>query len=146
MGNVIFNVSKGNASYWATLPAATDSIIVVPLEASGLVADATMVDYDTLAAVLAGASNEQETMGRKTLTDVTVTVNDTDDRVEIDAANPSWTSTAGNATGALLFAYKPASDSTDDAIIPLSVHTWAYTPDGNNVEATLDSSGFYRTA
>ena len=76
MADIVFNCAKGREAYYGSLPGTSDAIIAVPLEASGLVGDSTMVDYDTLAAVLAGASNEQTTMGRETLTGVTVIVPD----------------------------------------------------------------------
>ena len=41
----------------------------MPIETAGLEADATLIDVDTLTALLAGTTNEQTTMGRKTLTD-----------------------------------------------------------------------------
>lgn len=145
MADITLNVAKGKAAYWATLPAASDSIIVVCLENTDLVADSVMVDYDTLAAVLAGATNEQTDMGRKTLAGVTVTVNDTDDRVEITATSPQWTTTTGSAVGALLFCYMPDAGSADADIVPLSKQDWSYTPDGNTVTATIGANGFYWT-
>ena len=145
MADVTFNIAKGKAAYYAELNGASDSFIVVPIEASGLEADATLVDYDSLDAILSAANNEQTTMNRATLTSVTVTVDDTNNRTAIDCDDPSWASTAGNAVGALIFCYKPASDSADSAIIPLSKHDWSYTPDGNTVTATIGASGFYWT-
>ena len=67
MADIVFNIAKGKVGYYASLPAASDALIVVPIEATGIVADATMADYDTLSDLLAGASNEQTTMGRKTV-------------------------------------------------------------------------------
>ena len=76
MANLVTNIGKGRFVYYAGLPAATDSLIAVVLEATGLEADDALQDYDDLAALIAGASNEQTTMGRKTLANVTVNVND----------------------------------------------------------------------
>ncbi len=140
------NATKGWSAYYGGLPGADDSFIVVPLEATGLVADAVMRDYDTLAAVLAGASNEQETIGRKTLTGVTVTVDDTADAVLIDCDNITWAEATGNNVGALLICYKPASDSVDSAILPLSCHDWAMVCNGADLLATIPEGGFYSNA
>ena len=138
MGNIVFNRALGVTAYYASLPAANDALILVPLEATGLVADSTMRDYDDLATLLAGASNEQTTMGRKTLASVTVTVDDTNDRVAIDAADITWTAATGNAISALVICYDPdTTTGTDSDLIPLSKHDFAITPDGSDVTATV---------
>ena len=145
MGNVVFNVSKGSAAYLAGLPAASDQLVAVVLEAADLVDDATMIDYDTLAAVLAGASTEQTTMGRKALTGVTVTVDDTADQVTIDADDVLWTAATGDPTGALLICYQPDTTSADADIIPFTKQDFTVTPDGNNIRAEFTSGYFYVT-
>ena len=147
MADIVLNVAKGREAYYGSLPATNDAIIAVPLEATGLVGDSTMVDYDTLAAVLAGASNAQTTMGRKTLSGVTVTVDDTNDRVYVDADNPVWTSATGNATGALLFCYDPdTTASSDSNIIPISKHDFAATPAGGDITAGINAGGIFRAS
>jgi hypothetical protein len=147
VADVIFNVAKGREAHYGSLPATNDAIIAVPLEATGLVGDSTMIDYDTLAAVLAGASNEQTTMGRETLTGVAVTVDDTNDRVYIDADNPVWAAATGNATGALLFCYDPDTTASADAnIIPISKHDFAATPAGGDITAQIDAGGLFRAS
>ena len=80
---------------------------MVPIETSGIVLDATMKDYDDLAALLAGASNEQSTMGRKTITSTTPTVDDTNDRLDVDIADITWTAATGDAISALVICYDP---------------------------------------
>ena len=148
MGDVIFNVAKGREAYYGSLPATNDALIAVPLEATGLVADATMIDYDDLAAVLAGASNEQTSnMTRKTLASVTVTVDDTNDRVYIDAADAVWTAATGNACGALLICYDPdTTGGTDADIIPISKHDFAVTPAGGDITAQFNAGGIFRAS
>ncbi|WP_328941537.1 hypothetical protein OG259_07640 [Streptomyces sp. NBC_00250] len=145
MANIVFNVSLGRVASLAALPAASDALIAVPLEATGLVTDATMRDYDDLSALLASASNEQTTMGRKTLTGVTVTVDDTNDRVAVDCADITWTAATGNAVGAVVICYDPdTTTGTDADLIPLTKHDVTLTPDGNNF--TLTVSDFYRAS
>ena len=79
MANEVFNIVKGRFVHWSTLPAASDALIVVPIETSGLEADNTLNNYDDLQALLAAANNEQTTMGRKTVSaSVTVTIDDTE--------------------------------------------------------------------
>lgn len=144
--NDVFNIAKGRVVYYATLPAAADSLIVVPLETAGLVADATLIDYDDLATLLAGASNEQTTMGRKTLTGIAITVDDTNERVDVDAADFVWTAATGNPISKLVICYKPDTASVDSAIIPLTYHAFVATPDGNDLNATIAVAGFFRAA
>ncbi|MEV4424052.1 hypothetical protein AB0K23_01485 [Streptomyces sp. NPDC049602] len=143
MANIVFNVALGRVAALAALPAANDALIAVPLEATGLVTDATMRDYDDLATLLAGASNEQTSMGRKTLTGVTVTVDDTNDRVAIDCADITWTAATGNVVGAVVICYDPdTTTGTDADLVPLTKHDVTLTPDGNNF--TLSVADFYR--
>lgn len=147
MADIVFNIAKGKVAYLAGLPAASDALIIVPLETSGIVADATMIDYDDLAAVLAGATNEQSTMGRKTAASVTVTVDDTNDRVDVDMADVTWTAATGNAISALLVCYDgDTGTGTDSAIIPLVKLDCVMTPDGSDFTAVVATAGFYRAS
>lgn len=145
MANIVFNCSLGKVKYYGELPAANDALILVPLEASGLVADSTMRDYDTLSDILAGATNEQTTIGRKTITSVTVTVNDTNDRVELDFADQVYSTPSGNALGAMLVCYDPDTTAGDDTtVIPLTKHDYAITPEGDSL--TVSVADFYRAS
>jgi hypothetical protein len=143
MGNIVFNQSLGRVAYDMTLPAANDALIIVPIETTGIESDATLRDYDDLGALLTAANNEQTTMGRKTVTSVTVTVNDTNDRVEVDIADQTWAGATGNAISALLFCYDgDTTGGTDANIRPLTKHDFAITPDGSDVSATV--ADFFR--
>lgn len=138
MANIVFNVALGRLAHYASLPATNDALVLVPLEASGLVADSTMRDYDDLNALLGGASNEQTTMGRKTLASVTATVDDTNDRVNLDCADVTWTAALGNAIGAVVICYDPdTAGGTDADLIPLTKHDVAMTPDGSDFTLTI---------
>lgn len=139
MANIVFNVALGRLAYYASLPATNDALIMVPLEATGLVADSVMRDYDTLSDLLAGATNEQTSnMTRKTLASVAVTVNDTDNRVDLDCADVTWTAATGNAIGAVLICYDPDTTGGDDTtIIPLTKHDVTMTPDGSDFTLTI---------
>ncbi len=150
ISNGVFNIAKGKLAYYATLPAANDAIIVVLLKSSGLVADSTMIDYDDLAAVLAGASDEADFSNyvRKTGASVTVTVDDTNDRVDLDLADITWSAaTTGQALGKLLVCYdSDTTGGTDSGIIPLTYHDFTATTDGNDLVATIAAAGFARAA
>lgn len=147
MANFVFNISKGRFVHYCTMPETNDGIIVVPIEASGVEADATLKDYDTLAALLAAANNEQTTMGRKTIAggSVTVTVDDTNERVDVDAPDQTWTAATGNAISDVLFGYDPdTTGGTDTAIIPMTWHDFSVTPDGSDIVLQVAAAGFGR--
>ncbi|SOD80117.1 hypothetical protein SAMN06272781_6876 [Streptomyces sp. 1222.2] len=145
MANITFNVALGRAASLAALPATSDALILVPLEASGLESDAVLRDKDTLADVVSGTTNEQTTVGRKTLTGVTVTVDDTNDRVNIDASDVTWTAPTGNVIGAMVICYDPDSTGGTDAdLIPVTKADVVWTPDGNNF--TLAIADFFRAS
>ena len=147
MADWVANIAKGKVKYYAELPAAADALIVVPLEATGIEADATLKDYDALDTLLAGTTNEQATIGRKTISSVTITVDDTNDRVDIDVADQVWTAATGNALGALLFCYDGDTGAGTDAnITPLTKHDFAVTPDGSDITAVINASGIFRAA
>lgn len=145
--DIVFNVAKGRIAYYASLPAANDALILVLLKSSGLVSDATMKDYDDLAAILAGASDEADftNYARKTLASVTVTVNDTDDRVDIDCDDVVYTSAGGasnNTMGKAIICYDPdTTGGTDSSIIPLSAHSYDGTTDGSTITLTMPTGG-----
>jgi hypothetical protein len=124
VANLIFNVSLGRVAAYADLPQVSDGLVLVPLEASGLVA-------------------EQTSLGRKTLTGVTVTVDDTNDRVSIDAADVVWTTPTGNPVGAVVICYdSDTGTGTDSALVPLAKQDVPWTPDGTTF--TLSIADFAR--
>jgi len=140
MADIAFNVAKGRHAYYASLPSTNDALILVFLEATGLVDDATMADYDTLSAILAGDTNEQSTLGRQTLSNVSVTVNDTDNQVEIDADDVTVSDPSGNGVGAVVICYDPDTTGGDDStIIPLTKHDYVITPDGDELIVEIDN-------
>lgn len=141
MANLVTNIAKGRFIHYASLPAASDSLIAVVLEAADLESDDVLQDYDTLAALLGGASTEQTDMGRKTLTNVTVNVDDTANTASFDADDITWTAATGDPTGKLVICYKPDTSSTDADIIPLTIHDFAVTPDGTDITAQIDADG-----
>lgn len=138
MANIVFNIACGELATYAKLGAANDALIMVPIETSGIVNDATMRDYADLGTLLAGASNEQTTMGRKTLASVTVTTDNTNDRVNIDCADVTWPAATGNAISAVVICYDgDVSTGTDSNVIPLTKHDVVMTPDGTDFVLTI---------
>lgn len=148
--NFVFNVAKGKAGYYATLPLANDALIVLLLKSAGLVSDATMMDYADLATLIAGASDECDFTAyvRKTGASVTATVDNTNDRFDADMADIIWTAAGGatnNTIGKLLVCYdNDTTAGTDANIIPLTAHDFAGTTNGADLTAQIAVAGFYR--
>lgn len=144
---IIPNIAKGRFVELCKLGAANDALIAIPLESSGLEADSTLIDYDDVAALLAAANNEQTTMGRKTLTGVTVTVDDTNNRHGVDCDDVTWPAATGNAVGAILFAYDyDTTSGTDSTLIPVFIDAFVVTPSGSTITYQVNASGFARAS
>jgi hypothetical protein len=151
MANIVFNIAKGRVVEYYNRVKSNDptnaALILVPIETSGLESDATLIDKDDLAAVLSGATNEQTTMGRKTLTDSDLVAlpapDDTNDRYEVALPAVTWTAATGNAISKILVCYDPdTTGGTDSAIIPLTMFDAAATPDGNDL--VMAAGNFFR--
>lgn len=147
MADLVHNISKGMVGYYAGLPATNDAIIVVPIETTGIESDATLRDYDNLSVLLAAANNEQTTMGRKTAASVTVTIDDTNDRVDVDCADITWTAATGNAVSALEFCYDDdTTGGTDTSLRLLTKQDCVVTPAGGDITYAVNSAGFFRAS
>lgn len=152
MADFVFNIAKGRAAYYSTLPAASDALVIVLLKSTGIEADATLKDYDDLATLLAAANDEADftNYARKTITSVTVTVDDTNERVDVDFADQTWTAAGGgtnNTLAKLLVCYdNDTGAGTDSNIIPLTAHDFSVTTDGSDLTAQVAAAGFYRAS
>ena len=151
MANIVFNIAKGRVVEFYNRVKSNDpanaAFIIVPIETAGLEADATLVDADTLAAVLAGATNEQTTMGRKTLTDADLAAlpapDDTNNRYDLALPTVTWAAATGNAISKLLVCYdSDTTAGTDANIIPCTMFDFVQTPSGGTIEMT--GGNFYR--
>lgn len=147
MADIIFNIAKGKEQFYASLPATNDALIAVPIETSGLESDATLQDYDNLNVLLAASNNEQTTMGRKTLASVTSVVDDTNNRVDADAADITWPSATGNPVSKLIICYDPdTTGGTDADLIPIAAYDFVATPAGGDIVAQINASGLFRSS
>ena len=145
MANIVFNIAKGKvAAYYDRVKGndpSTSALVITPIETSGLEADSALIDSDTVAEVVDGATNKQTTMGEKVLTDSDLAAipdpDDTNDRNERSLPTVTWTAASGNAISKLLVSYRPdtgsASDSTD---IPLTLFDFVQTPSGADIQMT----------
>lgn len=117
----IFNIAKGRLAEYGGLPAAGDEFVWVLMSAAE--ADATLEDYDDLSTLLAAGGNTEATFtgyARVDATDITVTVDDTSNHVEINApTDPVFNPTSAQTLVKLLCCYDPTGASADSALVPL---------------------------
>lgn len=150
MANVVLNIAKGRVVelYRRVKNAdpATCALVIVPLSAAA--ADATLIDQATLAAVLAGGSTEQTTMGRKVLVAADLAAfpapDTANDRYDVSLPTVTWTTASGAAIVKLLVCYRNATADADSAIVPLTCFDFAQTPSGADIQMT--TGVFFRAA
>lgn len=159
MADSVINIAKGSvAGYYRRVDGndpANSALLIVLLASSGLESHATLIDMDTLAAVVAGATNEATNTGyaRKTLTDADLTAfapDDTNNRVDLDIPDQTWTGVANDGTGAIgavLICYDgDTTGGADTAIEPLTLHDFAVTPTGGDITMQVAAAGFFRAS
>lgn len=153
MANIVFNIAKGRVVELYNRVEASDppnsAIILVPIETTGLESDATLIDADSLAELIAGTTNEQTTMGRKTLTGADIAAmpapDDANDRYEVSLPTVTWAAAAGNAISKIAVCYDPDTTAGTDAnIIPLTMFDFAMTPSGADIQMT--GGAFFRAS
>jgi hypothetical protein len=145
MADFVFNIAKGAAAEKVRDSATVVGVMVLKTAAS----DATLKDFDTLAAILGGTSVEADftNYARKTGLTATLTVDDTNDRADIDLADQTWTSAGGatNNTTAKLIVYYEES-AADSGRVPLTAHDFVATTNGGDLTAQFAAAGFYRAS
>lgn len=148
MANFIFNRAKGRFAEWGERVNANDPtnsvFVILALATSGIEADATLLDKDDIAALVVGTTNEVTNSGyaRKSIDQaggITITYDDTNDRVDVDVPDQTWTAVAaGDGWNDLVFGYDSDSTAGTDAnILPISQHDFVVTPDGSDITATV---------
>jgi len=156
VANFVYNQALGKAAEWAARVNANDpanSILVLEAVAS-TATDATLKDLDDFAAIEADANTAevaQSGYARKTFNDstggITVTIDDTNDRTDVDVPDQTWTAVAsgGSAWTDLIFGYDSDSTTgTDSGVKPMTQHDFAITTDGSDITATI--AVFYRAS
>lgn len=143
---IIFNVAKGRVARYADLPLTDDALVAVLLSTAE--AEATLQDYVSLDAILAISGNVEATFigySRQALTGVTVTVDNTNNIVNVDCNDPVWSPTSQQALAKILFCYDPDTTSGSDAeIIPLFADNFSVTtPTSGTITYNVANLGFY---
>lgn len=143
MADAVFNIAKGAAAEMIRDSAA--KVLVILLLANE--AEATLIDRDTVALMLAEAGTTEASDGsyaRKEGITGVITVDDGNDRVDLDFPDQTFAALAGAAIVKLVVAYENAA--ADTTRIPLTHHDFAITPDGSDVTAVLNAAGFFRAS
>lgn len=147
MAAFIFSEAAGKFVRYAELPEAADKLVWVILALAGLEADATLRDYNTLALLLAGTSDEATFTGysRQDAVGVTVTDDDANNAQDVDVTtDPVWSPTTAQAVAKILLCYYPVASPADDTtVIPLFADDFALTtPTSGTVTYQVAAGGF----
>lgn len=155
MANVVINIAKGRVAEYGIRVNANDptnavfNLIVVAT--AGVETDAVLIDKDDVTAFFSGTTNEVTNSGyaRKVLDQtggVTVTVDDTNDRTDVDIPDQTWTAVAaGDGWNDVLTAFDSDSTAGTDAnIIPCTLHDFVLVPNGTDITAQI--AVFYRAS
>lgn len=157
MADFVYNRSLGRVAEFCERVNANDpansALIIMVLATAGIETDAVLKDKDDFAAVVAGTTNEVTNTGyaRKTLDQaggIVVTYDDTNDRVDIDVPDQTWTGVAaGDGWNDIVFGYDSDTTlGTDANIIPCTQHDFVVTPDGSDITAQIAAAGFFRAS
>lgn len=146
MANGVFNISKG--AFVEKIRDSATVVLILLLKAAE--ADGVIVDYDDVAALLVPAGNTEADFtnyARKTGITGTITVDDTNDRVDVDIPDQTWV-TAGGATNntlaKLITAYEESA--SDAGRVPMTQHDFVITTDGTDLVAQINAAGISRAA
>lgn len=142
MADFVFNIAKG--AFVEKIRDGASAVGVLLLKVADT--DAVMRDTATVTALLATTADEatDASYARKTALTGTITVDNTNDRVDVDLPDQTWTALAGAAITDLVVFYEDAA--ADATRVPLTLHDFAVTPDGSDVTAQFNASGFARAA
>lgn len=146
MADGVFNIAKGAAAQ--LLRDNADSVVVLLLQANET--ETTLVNYTNVDALLTEAGNTEATFtnyARKTGITESIDVDNTNNRVDLDIPDQTWTS-AGNGTNNTLtkLVIAVSTGAGDANLIPLTHHDFPVTTDGTDLTAQIHADGFYRAS
>lgn len=146
MADGVFNIAKGAVA--EKVRDSASNLIMILLKANE--PESTLIDRATVSSMLgeAGTTEADATnYVRKTALTGTITVDNTNDRVDVDVPDQTWTALGGasnNTLTKLVMAYEESA--SDTGRIPLTHHDFALTTDGSDVTAEVNASGFFRAS
>lgn len=143
MADGVFNIAKGAVAEMFRDSAADGLVLLLTANE----AEATLIDRDTITLMVAEAGTTEAvdgSYGRKTGLTGTITVDDTNDRVDVDIPDQTWTALAGAAIVKAIVCFENAA--ADTTRIPCTHHDFAVTPDSSDVTIQFNAAGFYRAS
>lgn len=146
MADGIFNIAKG--AFIEKVRDSGSALLLMLLKANET--EATLIDRDTVALMLAEAGTTEADFtnyARKTGLTGTITVDDTNDRVDLDIPDQTFTSAGGASNNTLTKAVVAYEESAaDSGRIPLSHHDVSVTTDGSDLTLQMAAAGIARAA
>lgn len=154
MGDFIYNQALGRIREYADDAkgdVAAAQFVLMLVTASET--DATQRDFDKVSNILGGASAEATftNYARKDIENasITVTVDDTNERVDIDIPDQTFTS-AGNGTNNTMtdaiFSFDLTGSDADSVLEAISQHDFTPTTDGSDLTLQVDAAGLLRAS
>lgn len=142
MADFVFNIAKGAFAEKFRDGAANGGCLLLIAADT----DDAMGDTATVTALIATGANEASdgSYSRRTGLTATITVDNTNNRVDVDLPDQTWTALAGAAITDLVVFYDEGG--TDATRIPLTSHDFVITPDGSDVTAQFNAAGFARAS
>lgn len=146
MADQVFNIAKGAVAEKVRDSASV--LILLLLKANE--AEATLVDRTTLALMLAeGGTTEADftNYSRKVGLTGTITVDNTNDRVDVDIPDQTFTNAGNGLNNTLtkvIIAYEESA--SDTGRIPLTHHDISTTTDGSDLTIQINVAGLFRAA
>lgn len=154
MADFVFNIAKGRAAELYNRVDSNDpgtaELYVIVFNTSAT--DATLRDLDTVAAVEADANTAEVTnsgYSRRVLTDadlVAFAPDDTNDRVDLDIPDQTWTSVAAGTSWTDVCIAYGLNAGADSAKVPMTFHDFVVTPGGSDIVMQVAATGFFRAA
>ena len=148
MADGVFNIAKGAVAEKARDAAARFTVLLLKVNES----ESALIDHNDVAALLAASNTEADftNYARKVNLTATLTVDDTNNRADVDLVDQTWTA-AGNGSNntltKLIVCYEePGSPTEDAALTPLTHHDFTPTTDGSDLTAQFNASGFFRAS
>lgn len=146
MADGVFNISKGAAV--EKIRDSASAVLILLLKANET--ETTLVDYDDVAALLVPAGNIEADFtnyARKTGLTGSITVDDTNDRVDVDLPDQTFSSAGGASNNTLTKAVVAYEESAaDSGRVPLTHHDFAVTTDGSDLTIQFNAAGFFRAS
>ena len=154
MADFVFNIAKGRAAELYNRVDSNDpstaELYVIVFNTSAT--DATLRDLDTVALIEADANTAEVTnsgYSRRVLTDtdlVAFAPDDTNDRVDLDIPDQTWTSVAAGTSWTDVCIAYGLNAGADSAKVPMTFHDFVVTPGGSDIVMQVAAAGFFRAA